>query len=129
MRLLNPSTASADPQPDGVVVTKALLRAADRLKVPQRTLARVVGVSEASVSRMASGMVTLAPPEKSFELAVLFLRLFRGLDAMVGGEEAVARAWMRSPNAALGAAPIKLIQSVIGLVDVVAYLDARRARV
>jgi uncharacterized protein (DUF2384 family) len=120
---------TADAQPDGVVVTKAVLRAAERLKVPQSTLARVLGISEASVSRMATGMVLLSPREKSFELAVLFVRLFRALDAMVGGDETVARAWMRNPNMALGEAPIKRIQSVTGLVDVVAYLDARRARV
>jgi hypothetical protein len=34
---------------------------------------------------------------------------------------------MRNENTALGAAPITLIDSVQGLVNVVAYLDARRA--
>jgi hypothetical protein len=117
------------PKSEGVVVTRAVLRAAERLNVPQRTLARVLGVSEASVSRMAAGTVTLTPSEKSFELAVLFLRVFRSLDAMVGGEEPVARAWMRNPNTVLGEPPIALIQSVTGLMHVVSYLDARRARV
>jgi uncharacterized protein (DUF2384 family) len=128
MGVPNPDVAAA-VQPDGVIVTKAVLRAADHLKVPQSTLARVLGISEASVSRMATGTVLLSPREKSFELAVLFVRLFRALDAMVGGEETAARAWMRNPNTALGEAPIKRIQSVTGLVDVVAYLDARRARI
>ena len=111
------------------MVTKAALRAAERLNVPQRTLARVLGVSEASVSRMAAGTVTLAPGEKAYELGLLFVRVFRSLDAMVGGEEPVARAWMRSSNTVLGEAPIALIQTVTGLVSVVSYLDARRARV
>jgi hypothetical protein len=34
---------------------------------------------------------------------------------------------MASPNAALGGQPFALIQTVPGLVHVVAYLDARRA--
>jgi hypothetical protein len=40
---------------------------------------------------------------------------------------AVARAWLRNQNTALGAAPISMIESVMGLVNVVAYLDQRRA--
>jgi uncharacterized protein (DUF2384 family) len=113
----------------GTVVTKALLRASTRLGVSNKVLARVVGLSEASVSRMGSGAYVLSPSDKSFDLAVLFVRLFRGLDAVVHGDEAVARAWLRNPNDALGAPPLALIQSIPGLVHVVAYLDARRALV
>jgi uncharacterized protein (DUF2384 family) len=114
---------------EGVVVTKATLRAAGLLGIPNKVLARVVGVSEASVSRMGAGTYTLAPGDKPFELAVLFVRFYRALDALVHGDEAVARAWIASPNAALGGQPLTLIQSVPGLVHVVSYLDARRALV
>jgi len=114
---------------EGVVVTKAALRAAGLLGIPNKVLARVVGVSEASVSRMGAGTYTLAPGDKPFELAVLFVRFYRALDALVHGDEAVARAWIASPNAALGGQPLTLIQSVPGLVHVVSYLDARRALV
>jgi uncharacterized protein (DUF2384 family) len=114
---------------EGAVVTRAVVRAAARLSMSQKALSGIIGVSEATVSRMSAGTHTLAPGEKPFELAVLFVRLFRALDAMVGGDEAVARAWLRNPNLALGAVPLTLVQSVAGLVHVVAYLDARRARV
>ena len=62
-----------------------------------------------------------------FELAVLLVRVFRSLDAIAGGDDEVVRAWMRNPNTALGGAPMERIVTVSGLVDVVAYLDARRA--
>ena len=114
---------------DGTVATKAALRAAGLLGLSNRVLARIIGVSEASVSRMGSGAYTLTPGDKPFELALLFVRLFRSLDAIVGGEHAVAQAWLRNENTALGDAPLALIQSVQGLVHVVAYLDARRAQV
>lgn len=118
-----------EPVAEPAVVTKALLRAAARLDVPQKAVSRVIGVSEATVSRLQSGRSALAPGDKAFELAVLFIRLFRGLDAMVGGDEAAARAWLRAPNLVLGEAPLVRIQSVTGLVDVVNYLDSRRAHV
>jgi uncharacterized protein (DUF2384 family) len=112
---------------EGVVVTKAALRAAGLLGLSNKVLARVVGLSEASVSRMGGGTYTLSPGDKPFELAVMFVRFYRALDALVHGDDAVARAWMASPNAALGGQPFALIQTVPGLVHVVAYLDARRA--
>lgn len=123
------STAPAPDPAVGAVVTKAALAAAARLDVPQKALSRIIGVSEASVSRMRAGTYELTPGDKSFELAILFVRLFRALDATVGGDEAVARAWLRQPNIALGQKPLALIESVTGLVNVVAYLDAQRARV
>jgi hypothetical protein len=112
---------------DAALVSKAALRAADRLGLTSRSLARIIGVSEATVSRMRSGDHLLAVAEKPFELAVLFIRLYRSLDAIVAGDDAVAAAWLAGHNNALGATPLALIQSVSGLVNVIAYLDARRA--
>ncbi|WP_421696461.1 MbcA/ParS/Xre antitoxin family protein [Aestuariivirga sp.] len=117
-------TPQADPAP---VITKAVIRAAERLKVPARLLSTIIGVSEASISRMKRGDFQLAPGTKPFELAVLFVRLFRSLDAIVGGDEKVAAAWLENPNTALGQRPIEKLKTVSGLVDVIAYLDARRA--
>ena len=70
---------------EGAVATKAALRAAALLGISNKVLARVVGLSEASVSRMGSGAFTLTPGEKPFELAVLFIRFYRALDAIVHG--------------------------------------------
>lgn len=114
---------------EAAVVTKAVLRAAERLALPNRALAAILGLSEATISRMGSGTYRLAPGDKPFEIAVLFLRLYRALDAIVGGDAAAARAWLRGENTVLGAAPISVIESVSGLVNVVGYLDARRALV
>ena len=119
--------AAAPARDQAAVVTKGVMRAAERLALPNRILAAVLGLSEATVSRMGAGAYALDPDSKPFELAVLFLRLFRSLDAIVGGDVAVARAWLRNGNTALAAPPITLIESVAGLVNVVAYLDHRRA--
>ena len=123
----------ANVQPESLseaaVVTRAVMRAAGRLVLSNRTVARILGVSEATVSRMGGGAYLLKPGDKSFELALLFLRLFRSLDAVAGGDEQTARAWLRNENLALGGVPLAMIESVPGLVNVVGYLDARRALV
>lgn len=111
----------------GVVLTKAALRAADRLGLSGRQLADIVGVSEATVSRWKRGESLLEPGSKPFELAALLVRTFRSLDAITGGDEAVARRWLAAPNTALAARPMERMTQVQGLVDVTTYLDARRA--
>jgi uncharacterized protein (DUF2384 family) len=111
----------------GTVLTKAVLRAADKLNVKQTALAAILGVSEATVSRMKKGDYVLHADSTAFELAVLFVRLFRSLDVMVGGDEAVARAWLANPNLALDAKPVEKIRTVPGLMDVITYLDARKS--
>lgn len=110
----------------GAVVTKAALRAASQLGMTNKAFANVVGLSEATVSRMRSKEYELQPDQKSYELALLFVRLYRSLDAIVGGDDAVASAWLRNRNTALHDEPLKLIQTVPGLMNVIQYLDARR---
>ena len=119
----NPDLVISEAQ----VVTKATVAAADRLGLSARALAGIVGVSEASVSRMKRLDHLLEKGTKPFELALLLIRLFRSLDAITGGDEQVARAWLKSHNTALAGIPANKILSISGLIDVLAYLDARRA--
>lgn len=118
--------ARSRPDP-AAVLTRATLSAAARLGLRSRELAAVIGASEASVSRLKGARV-LEPAGKEGELALLFLRLFRSLDALMGGDEARARAWLRAENLHLGGVPADRIRSVEGLIDVVQYLDAMRGR-
>lgn len=118
----------AAPPDSGAVLTKAVLRAAGLLGLPQQALAQVLGVSRPTVTRMGLGGYRLSPSQpKVWELATLFVRMFRSLDALVG-HEAAARAWLEGPNTDLGARPLELIGSAEGLVRVVHYLDAHRGR-
>jgi hypothetical protein len=120
-------TRQASAAAQATVLTKATLRAASQLGMTSKALATVIGVSEATVSRMRSGDYLLQRGQKAFELAVLFVRLYRSLDAIVGGDDSVAGSWLRNRNNALNAEPIALIQTVAGLMNVIQYLDARRA--
>jgi len=121
-------SAKTAPRLDaGPVLTKAAVRAAERLGLSGRMLGQIIGVSEATVSRWRHGEGALPADSKAFQLAALFVRAYRSLDAIVGGDEAVARAWIVNPNEALAARPVDRMLTPQGLVDVAAYLDARRA--
>lgn len=111
----------------GRVAAKAAFNAARELGLTQRDLARAIGVSEPSVSRMKGGGFMLEG--KPLELALCLIRVFRSLDALAGGEAAVIRGWMTNANTDLGAIPRDMISSAAGLIDVMNYLDAARAPV
>ncbi|MGH7553191.1 MAG: MbcA/ParS/Xre antitoxin family protein [Longimicrobiales bacterium] len=124
------SARSSVPVPTpaaGAVLARATLAAARSLRLRNRDLAAILGSSEASVSRLSAGR-ELNPAGKEGELALLFLRLFRSLDALVGGDEEKARLWLHAYNDHVGGVPADRIRRVEGLVDVVQYLDAMRGR-
>jgi len=120
-------TAPLSAPAAGPVLAKAVLSAAERLGLRARHLAAVIGSSEASISRLQRARA-LDPDTKEGELALLFLRVFRSLDALMGGDDAKSRAWMHAPNDHLAGVPAERIRTVEGLVDVVQYLDAMRGR-
>ncbi len=123
----SPSQVEYQKPDSQAVVTKAAVRAADELGLTAKVLAKAIGVSEATISRMRHGDYRL--DGKPFELALLVIRLFRSLDAVAGGDKETARRWVVNHNTAFGEAPLIRLQTVAGLVDVIAYLDARRARI
>jgi hypothetical protein len=115
------------PEPRAAILTKATLRAGERLQLSQRALSRILGVSEASLSRTARGR-SIDPEGKEGELALLFVRMYRSLDSLVGGSESAAQKWLRAENQHLGGVPAELVERVDGLVHVVEYLDAMRGK-
>lgn len=119
--------AHATDPGDAGIISKAAIRAAERLGVSQRDLGTIIGVSESTVSRIKTGDFPLDRDPKAFELSLLFVRLYRSLDAIVGGDTQAAASWLKSFNTALDARPIDAIQSITGLVNVIGYLDSRRA--
>ena len=110
-------------------LTKALVRAAGLLRIRQASVARILGVSSATASRLFSGQYQLSQDRaKEWEFAVLFVRLYRSLDAIFGHGDK-AHAWLTGENLGLTARPVDLIESAEGLVRVLHYLDAHRGRV
>ena len=114
---------------DGKVLTTAIARIAEFWGLTNAKLGAVLGLSQATVSRLRSGRSELDPASKSFEAGQFLLRLFRSLDALLGSDDQAARSWLATRNLDLGARPIDLIDSFKGLIAVCDYVDAHRARV
>ncbi|MGB5832369.1 MAG: MbcA/ParS/Xre antitoxin family protein [Thiohalocapsa sp.] len=108
-------------QPDpATVVSKALINAGKALGLSQQRLGEVIGRDRSALSR------GLDPRSKSGELALLLIRCYRSLFALVGGEPAAMRHWMHTDNHDTGGVPAEQIRSVQGLTHVLEYLDAMR---
>lgn len=103
------------------------MRAAQELDLSNAAVARVIGLSEPTMSRVANGSRGINPESKEGQLALLLVRLYRSLDPLVGSDSQKRLVWLRSPNKALNGTPIALIESPSGLVTTLAYLDGMRA--
>jgi len=111
------------------ILTNAVLKAASLLQVSQKDLALMLGLSESSMSRIVHHKKTLDPHSKPGELGLIFLRIFRSLDALLGGHEENSRRWFYAHNDHLNAVPSKLILTVEGLSAIARYLDALRGKI
>lgn len=124
------ATQPLDPQTDdGKVLASAVAKIAGFWGFTNAKLGAILGLSEATASRLRSGKAGLDPASKSFEAGQFLLRLFRSLDALLGSDDLSARAWLTTPNLDLDGRPIDLIDSFRGLITVCDYVDAHRARV
>lgn len=126
MKTARKTAPAQKPQP-AAVLTEAVLRTSKLLALSNSELARILGVSDSSVSRLLAHGRQIDPASKEGELALLLVRLYRSLDALVGGDKEQRLAWLRSNNRALNGRPADLIGSAAGLVNAVAYLDSARA--
>ena len=107
-------------------LSKAVIRTAERLHLSKTELAKVLGLSPPTITRLHSGHYVLEEKRKEWEFALLLNRVFRSLDSILANEQAI-RQWLNSNNLALGGKPIELIQQTEGLVRVIQYLDSSRS--
>ena len=109
------------PQPDPTtVLTKALLNAGQVLGLSRQQLGEVIGRDRTSIAR------GVEPASKAGELALLLVRCYRSLYALVGGDPQAMRHWMHTPNRDTGGVPAEQVRTVQGLTRVLEYLDAMR---
>jgi hypothetical protein len=119
----------SQPTPEAAVVSKALTRAAKAWDLTHAQLGEILGLSEATVSRLHKGDYTLDLRSKAGQCALALLRIYRSLDTLVGGDDAKARLWLTHENAHLHGVPLELMADVSTLGEVLVYVDAMRGKV
>ena len=105
------------------VLAKAFINAGKALGISQADLGLIIGKDRSNFRR------GIDPATKSGELALLFIRAYRSLFALVGGQRGDMQHWMQTENRHTGGIPVVQIKTVTGLASVVEYLDAIRAKV
>lgn len=111
------------------VLTQAVTEAARRLELGPSLLKDIIGASQPTASRLLQGRYAIPEKTKIWELAGHFVRLYRSLSSLVGGNDELARSWLKSTNRAFdGRCPLDQIKRVDGLLHACEYLDALRAR-
>jgi hypothetical protein len=123
-----PIAAHSDDTQRRRILTKATLQAAENLGVSSRELAEILRVSPASISRIKRNGRAIGDSPGEREFALMFLRLYRSLDSVLGDDLDLCRKWFRAQNVHLGGIPSNLIKTIPGLTDVVRYLDAMRGK-
>jgi uncharacterized protein (DUF2384 family) len=123
------ATSTSEASHASLTLSKAVIKAAELLQLKQISIARILGLSTATASRLHAGTYLLSPERgKEWELALIFVRVFRSLDAVLGHGES-ARKWLSGNNLALNGQPAELMETTEGLIRVLHYLDAHRGRI
>lgn len=105
------------------VLAEALVNAGRQLGMSQADLGEIIGKDRTAISR---GRID--PGSKAGELALLFIRCYRALYVLVGGNVQQMRHWMETENFHTGGIPAEQVKSVQGLTGVLEYLDAMRGK-
>lgn len=112
------------PQPGpAAVLAEAFSNAGRLLGMSQADLGAVIGKDRTAVSRGR-----LDPDSKAGELALLFIRCYRALFALTGGNAEHMSHWMHTENRHTGGVPAEQVKTVQGLINVLEYLDAIRGK-
>ncbi len=111
-----------------LVLTKAILKLADFYNLTGKDLHRIIGVSESTITRLNQGKAYISPTTKEGEIALLLLRVYRGLNSLIGNNHDKAKLWLNSYNKYFNQKPIDRLKTVTGLVEVVSYIDAMRGK-
>lgn len=115
-------------EPDrGVVLSKAVIAAAEQLGLKQVDLAAVLGVDRTRVSRIKSKH-NLNETSKEAEIALLVIRLARALFALNGGDKNLMQHFMSTPNKITKGVPKEQIKRIEGLTTVLRFVDAIRGK-
>lgn len=110
----------------GETLSKATSRAARGLGLTAPMLARILGMDEDSALLLLEEGFSLKARSNEGFIARELIRIFVGLDQLVGHDESSRLLWFTSINKAFGEHPLTLIQTSHGRKRMIEYLDLMR---
>ncbi|MBI5937490.1 MAG: DUF2384 domain-containing protein [Betaproteobacteria bacterium] len=105
------------------ILAEALGNAGKCLGMSQADLGEIIGKDRSAISR---GRID--PASKAGELALLFIRCYRALYVLMGGNQQNMQHWMKTENLHTKGIPAEQVKTVHGLIGVLEYLDAMRGK-
>jgi len=116
-------------QPDPAhVLGKAITQIGTVLNLTDEELGKILHKNRNTVLKMRQ-TESLNPDSSAGEFALLLGRVHRSIYALEGGDPANMQYWLKNFNHHLNDVPLHKMHSVQGLVEVVMYLDAMRAKI
>ena len=110
-----------------VVLMKAFNNACQDLNVGSNEKSALLGVNRSTLARNnESGFL---PESKTGEIQLNFIRIYRSLYAIAGGNVGFMQHWFSTDNKALNGKPAVLCQKLEGMFRVNMYLDAMRGKI
>ena len=107
-----------------LVLSRAVIRAADGLAIPRETLAEILGSNLPTIADLYEGRYQIRESRREWERCLLFLKMYESLYSITGGEN-IAHKWLYSQNIELEGLPIDLIKNTEGFRRVVKYLEEK----
>ena len=115
-------------KPDSsIVVLKAFNNACKELGISRDQASLIVGVDKTTLTRNKTR--GFDPHTKTGELCLQFVRVYRSLFAIAGGDVRFMKHWLNTYNKTLYGEPLALMFSILGLIQVNEYLDAMRGKI
>jgi hypothetical protein len=105
------------------VLGRSLFAAGSELGLNRTDVGKIIGRDRTSIERNG-----VDPDTKAGELALLLIRIYRSLYALMGGDRENMLHFMRTVNRGTGGLPAEQLHDVPGLVAVCEYLDAMRGK-
>ena len=112
------------PQPEkSAVLGRSLLAAAEELGISKSEIGSIIGRNRTTIDRNG-----IDPDSKAGELALVFIRIYRSLYALMGGDRANMRHFLLTKNLGTHGVPGEQLHHIQGMLTVCAYLDAMRGK-
>ena len=109
------------------VLIKAFNNACDAVNLSVKARAAMLGINRATLTRNINK--GFSSESKEWEIQLHFIRIYRSLYAIAGGDHAFMSHWFNTENNALNGTPAVICLKMEGLFRTNQYLDAMRGKV